>query len=99
MITKTTSNDPAKVTVRFELPSAIWADSVHLVGEFNDWSETSHPMTRNRHNDTWHITLELERGREYQFRYLVNAHEWHNDWKADKYVPNPFGGTNSVIVT
>ena len=97
MITKTPSQDPTKVTVRFDLPSVIWADSIHLVGDFNNWSHTSHPMTRDRDGDTWYIVLELERGREYQFRYLSNGTDWHNDWKADKYVTNPFGGTNSVV--
>jgi hypothetical protein len=30
---------------------------------------------------------------------LVNGAEWHNDWQADKYVPNPFSGDNSVVIT
>jgi 1,4-alpha-glucan branching enzyme len=99
MIKKMPSKDPNKMIIRFELPSAIWADSVHLVGDFNDWSQTSHPMMRDRVEGTWYITLELKRGKEYQFRYLVNGREWHNDWKADKYVPNPYGGANSVVST
>jgi 1,4-alpha-glucan branching enzyme len=85
--------------VRFELPAAIWADSVHLVGDFNGWNERSHPMLRDRSEGTWYIVLELQRGREYQFRYLVNSSEWHNDWNADRYVTNPYGGTNSVVST
>jgi len=48
---------------------------------------------------TFAITLELEKGREFQFRYLVNGTEWHNDWHADRYVPNPFSGDNSVFTT
>jgi hypothetical protein len=56
-------------------------------------------MTRDRGDATWYIVLELERDREYQFRYLVNGVEWHNDWKADGYGPNPYGGTNSVLST
>ncbi len=98
MNTKTPSPDPNKVLVHFELPSVIWADYIHLVGDFNNWNHTSHALTRDRSGDNWYIELELERGHEYQFRYLANGTEWHNDWKADKYVPNPFGGTNSVVV-
>ncbi len=56
-------------------------------------------MTQGRDDPTWHITLELDQGREYQFRYLVNGTDWHNDWHADKYVPNRFGSDNSVVVT
>jgi 1,4-alpha-glucan branching enzyme len=99
MITKTPSRDPNKVVVRFELPSAIWAESVHLVGDFNNWNRGSHPLMRDRDTGTWHIVLELERGTQFQFRYLVNGEEWHNDWRADDYVANPFGGTNSVVST
>ena len=99
MITKRPSKTAGKVLVEFELPPAIWADQVNLVGDFNDWSEASHPMTPDRPDGTWHITLELERGRRFQFRYLVDGSEWHNDWKADDYVPNPYGGTNSVVST
>ena len=99
MITKSPSQDPTKVTVRFELPSSIWAESLCLVGDFNNWHQTSHPMSRDHSGDTWYIVLELERGREYQFRYLANGAEWHNDWKADRYLPNVYGGTNSVVVT
>ena len=36
-------------------------------------------------------------GREYTYRYLVNGEEWHNDWAADRYVPNEFGTDNSVV--
>ena len=44
-------------------------------------------------------TLDLDAGREYQFRYLINGKDWHNDWEADKYVANPFSGDNSVVTT
>lgn len=99
MIKKAPSDKAGVTLVTFEFPVAIWAESVHLVGEFNGWDQNSHPLTRGRSDDAWSITLELEAGREYQFRYLVDGKEWHNDWKADKYVPNDFGGDNSVVTT
>ena len=34
------------VLVTFELPAAVATASVHLCGEFNDWSPASHPLTR-----------------------------------------------------
>ena len=71
----------------------------HLVGDFNDWNRRSHPLTRSRDDETWQITLELEQGKVFQFRYLVNGTDWQNDWKADRYVPNAFGGENSVLDT
>lgn len=84
--------------VTFYLPKSIEANSVHLVGDFNDWDEQSTPMEKLK-DGRFKVTLELDQGEEYQFRYLVNGADWHNDWNADKYVPNPFSGDNSVVVT
>ncbi len=88
------------VKVEFTLPDAIAAEaeSVFLVGDFNDWDESATPMPRLK-NGKFKITLELEPNREYQFRYLVNGNQWHNDWDADRYVANPFSGDNSVVNT
>jgi 1,4-alpha-glucan branching enzyme len=84
--------------VTFTLPEAVKAETVYLVGDFNEWNETKTRMKKLK-NGRFTVTLELEKGREYQFRYLVNGNEWHNDWDADKYASNPFGGDNSVVVT
>ncbi len=84
--------------VTFYAPDSLQADTVHLVGDFNNWSETDTPMKQLK-DGRFSVTLDLETGREYQFRYLVNGTEWHNDWEADKYVPNPFIGDNSVVST
>jgi 1,4-alpha-glucan branching enzyme len=87
-----------KCKVTFELPTAIeGAEEVYLVGDFNNWDERATKMEKKR--KTFSVTIDLEPDREYQYRYLVNGHEWHNDWEADKYVPNPFSGDNSVIMT
>jgi 1,4-alpha-glucan branching enzyme len=99
MIKKEPSEKEQNVRVTFTLPPAIWAESVHMVGEFNNWNRTSHPLVWNRRREQWSITLELARGKEYRFRYLVNGGEWHNDWDADRYEPNAFGGDNSVVLT
>ena len=90
------SKSVCKVT--FYTPAAIEAEEVFLVGDFNDWDEASTPMSPLR-DGRFKVTLDLEKGQEYQFRYLVDKTNWHNDWEADKYVPNPFSGDNSVVVT
>ena len=97
MVTKEPASRASHVRVTFSLPSSIWADQVYLVGDFNDWDRGSLPLERPMH-DGWRITLELERGRSYQYRYLLDG-RWCNDWSADRYVPSPFGGTNSVVET
>ena len=84
--------------VTFYVPDEVEAEEVHLVGDFNEWSESATPMEQLK-DGRFKAVLNLEKGREYQFRYLVNGSEWHNDWDADRYVPNPFLGDNSVVVT
>ena len=98
MIIKSAGNQPDQVRVTFQLPGTIWAETVHLAGDFNGWNRTSHPLTR-KSEEAWEITLLLQAGRSYQFRYLINGTHWQNDWKADRYVSNPFGGDNSVLET
>ncbi len=89
-----------KCKVTFELPGAIAeaSERVFLVGDFNNWDEQETPMERTK-SGTFSITLDLDLNREYQYRYLVNGLDWHNDWDADKYLPNPFSGDNSVVST
>jgi len=99
MITKEPLSDGKNVRVTFELPSSLWAERVNLVGDFNDWSTTQDEMQQANSTGRWQISLILPVGREYQFRYLVNGQDWHNEWHADKYAPNRFGADNSVIVT
>jgi 1,4-alpha-glucan branching enzyme len=84
--------------VTFTLPETIQAETANLVGDFNNWNSDGAPMSKLK-NGRFAITLDLEKGREYQFRYLVNSSEWHNDWDADNYVSNPFSGENSVVAT
>lgn len=85
--------------VTFSLPAAVQGETVYLVGDFNNWDEAATPMKKNAKTGDFTAKLDLELGKEYQFRYLVNGTEWHNDWEADKYVPNPYSGDNSVVST
>ncbi len=89
-----------KVKVTFDLPEGIaeGVDEVYLVGDFNNWDEKATPMEKKK-GKRFSITLDLEPNREYQYRFLLDGKEWHNDWEADKYVANPFSGDNSVVTT
>ena len=84
--------------VTFILPKGIEANSVTVVGDFNNWDEGANPLSQLK-DGTWKVAIKLEAGSEYQYRYLVNGTEWHNDWDADRYMEHPFGGENSVVVT
>ncbi|MBI5878673.1 MAG: isoamylase early set domain-containing protein [Chloroflexi bacterium] len=87
-----------RVAVTFEMPASIWADTIHVVGDFNGWDHTAHPL-KQRHDGVWQTTLVLDAGRDYQYRYLINGSDWQNDWQADRYTPNPYNAENSVVRT
>ncbi|MBC8412295.1 MAG: isoamylase early set domain-containing protein [Nitrospira sp.] len=86
-----------KVTFRLPKEAALDAQLVNIVGDFNNWSITETPMQKLKNGD-YKIVLELNSEREYKFRYLIDATKWENDWSADKYIPNGFGGEDSVVV-
>ena len=91
--------DNGMVRVTFRVSHEIWADHIALVGEFNDWDAHAHFLRQTRGDEEWHIALELEAGRSYCFRYLVNGEEWMDDDHADGYEPNAYGGFDSVVRT
>lgn len=97
MIKKVPAERNGWVQVTFELPSCIWAERVNVVGEFNDWDTTATLMARSRADVDWNVTLELEAGRRYRFRYLVDGKEWMNDWQADDFTENPYGSYDSIL--
>jgi 1,4-alpha-glucan branching enzyme len=97
MIRKEPASKKGFVRVTFELPSTTWAERINLVGEFNDWDTTATSMTRNRSDANWKVTVELQGGQRYRFRYLVDGKEWLNDWHADDHEENPYGSYDSVL--
>ncbi len=92
------TKDACKVTFRVPRTTALNARSISLVGDFNDWNIHAHPLKRLKSGD-YTTSLELARGGEYQFRYLIDGTRWENDQQADKYVRNPYGDSdNSVVI-
>ncbi len=92
------SRPVCKVTFRLPAEAAGDAEKVSLMGDFNNWDEQATPLDQLKSGE-YKTILELEPGKEYQFKYLINGEKWENDWDADKYVPNPYGdGENSVVV-
>ena len=82
--------------VTFTMPPIEGVTTLHLSGEFNSWSETQTPMRREA-DGSWSVTVSLDGGKSYMFRYRDNKGGWHNDWGADAYVPNQLGSENSVL--
>jgi len=86
------------VTFRLSRIAAPQANKVCIAGEFNNWNTHANPMKKLKSGD-FSITFELEPGREYQFRYLIDGGKWENDWNADAYVASPYGHCDNSVVS
>ncbi len=87
-----------RITFRLPKVAAPDAKSVCIVGDFNNWNTHANPMKKLEDGD-YRIELDLELGREYQFRYLIDELKWENDRNADKYVRSDYGDCdNSVVI-
>ena len=96
MIKKSYTKSKEKCRVTFKLPSAVNADAATLVGEFNEWNETSHPMKKLK-DGGFSTTISLSSGQSYRFRYLLDQSRWENDWEPDGYIANEFGSEDSLV--
>ena len=87
-----------KVTFRLPKEAVNSAQKVNIVGDFNNWDNNATEMKRLK-NNSYTVTLDLEKGHEYQYRYLIDGVKWENDWDADKYVTSQIADCeNSVVV-
>lgn len=91
------SKPVCKATFKIESTAANGAKEAVVVGDFNNWDSTATPMKASKGGD-FSVTVELEAGKEYQFRYLLDGSVWTNDTEADKYAPSQFGEPNCVLV-
>jgi 1,4-alpha-glucan branching enzyme len=86
-----------KVTFKLTKDIASSANKVNLAGDFNNWDTNSIPMKQLKGGE-YSVTIALQKGKEYQFKYLIDGNSWLNDKEADKLVPNEFQTENSVII-
>lgn len=75
------------------------AKEVLVLGDFNNWiSELGFELKKQK-DGSFKGIMELEKGHEYQFRYLIDGSKWENDHDADTVVAGPYGASNSVVST
>jgi len=86
-------------TVTFSIPpeQAAGATCAHLVGDFTNWDRNALPMKRTK-DAGFQISISLDVGREFLFRYLFDNSRWDNDWQADRYVTSPYHDSENSIV-
>jgi len=95
LITKTLTKD-GRIALGFYTEAMPEAESVQIVGSFDDWQAQS----MRRLKDGRFMTMRyLKAGERYEFRYLVDSAQWINDTAAESYTPNPYGSDNCVVTT
>jgi 1,4-alpha-glucan branching enzyme len=92
------SRPTCKVTFALPKEASREARNVHVVGDFNGWKLGATPL-RRRKDGTFACTVELETGRDYQYRYVLDDGIWVNDPAADGYVPTPYGDVENCVVS
>ncbi len=86
--------------VTFEVSQEIGktAKMIHIVGDFNNWDRSASPMKHSKEGG-FTAAIDLETGRTYQFRYLLDEDRWENENEADRQELTVYGDSyNSVIV-
>lgn len=79
------SKPVCKVTFKLNADAANGAKKANIVGEWNDWDLKKDNM-RKLKDGSFTKTIDLEVGKEYAFRYLLDNEKWENDPQADAYV-------------
>lgn len=87
------SAGPELVPVRFEFTHPT-ASTVCIAGTFNDWNAEAKPM-HPVGDGRWLKDTVLPPG-TYEYCLVVDR-QWMPDPRAKETVPNPFGGTNSLL--
>lgn len=86
--------------VTFTLPAEIVAGASEglLLGEFNNWSKDNGFSLRKYKDGSMKTTVELQAGKSYEYRYLLDGGRWVNDANASAYNP-VFGlGVENCVV-
>jgi 1,4-alpha-glucan branching enzyme len=88
---------PATSKVTFTLPKEVAenAETVAVLGDFNNWQNGV--SLKKQKDGSFTTAIELEKGRSYEFRFLINGEKWENAPNAEAYKPTPFGAYNSVV--
>ena len=84
------------VKVTFALPTTMVDQPVSVLGDFNDWDASAHPL-RKRSNGTHSATVEVPAGAALRFKYLAADGTWFCDPDAGT-VPSPYDTVDSLVV-
>ena len=81
------SKPVCKVTFKLSPAEVAKAKTVAIAGEFNNWN-TNTDIFKSLKDGSFTITKNLESGKTYAFRYVIDGKSWLNDADADGYSPS-----------
>lgn len=93
-----TKSATSKVTFTLAAKAIDNAETVAVLGSFNNWDLNKALYLTKQKNGSFKGTLDLTKGETYEYRYLVNNSIWINDANATQFVPTQFGVENCLVV-
>jgi 1,4-alpha-glucan branching enzyme len=95
---KVNKKKSGKVRVMFTMPAIDCCGCSYLVGRFSEWNESVYRM-HCAEDGKWSLALELEPGRDYQYRYRTDKGVWFNDSVDNACAKSTYTSENSVVRT
>ena len=87
--------------ITFTLPAEALGTATEalLLGDFNEWDLDKAIRLIAQPDGSLAVSVDLEPGKSYEYRYYLNNGTWVNDWAAERYVFNEeFGIENSLVI-
>ncbi|MFZ1289468.1 MAG: isoamylase early set domain-containing protein [Melioribacteraceae bacterium] len=86
--------------VTFKVPAEIGINhkKANILGSFNNWDYNSLRMKKLVKDGSFSIVIDLEVGKEYEFKYYLDDSIWLNEKDADSQVKTQFGDSSNSIV-
>lgn len=90
------SKPVCKVSFKVTKDQAEGASQIAVVGDFNGWNPEAAVMSPLK-DGSFSLTIELEAGNTYRFRYLADGERWFDEAEADGQEAGEFGASNNLI--
>ena len=90
-------NGKIHVTFILDAESVKSAQYASVVGNFNHWDPLKHPMEKLE-DGSFKKSIDIPKGGEYQFRYLIDGDFWLNEPDADDTVSTEYGDAQNSLL-
>lgn len=90
------SKPVCKVSFKVSKDEAAGAGQVSVLGDFNNWNPEEGAMNALK-DGSFSLTLELEAGKSYRFRYLADGSRWFDEAEADGIEAGEYGAANNLL--